>query len=258
MTRSVDALPAPWGKLGLQPGATHEMELGTLRLTLRRTSGEVWLRASRSNGGDAEAAPWQRWAAAPGTDVVIRPAVPDRLLVVSHEHEYHLPPEGESRIFVRIPLFVQVALSFDDREIVAADLPSLVLSDTWWGSFTEGELAYWLSTKARAELTDDLFLPHFGMCTLRLVNDSDVALSVERFAVRVAHLSLFTGRGRTWTDDVSVRYEDSPEGSEIRFGQKPPGEAGETTRIAAPRVPLGRSFRAKTFDRLRSLSNLGV
>lgn len=257
MTKTTKALPAPWGEVRLEPGETHEMELGTLRLGLRRTANEVWLRAARSDDDDDDT-PWRRWAAKRGIRVEVRPAVPDRLLVVSHEHEYHLPPNGKSRTFVRIPLFVQVVLTWEGGEIVAADVPSVVLSDTWWGTFTEGELAYWLTTKARAELTEDLFVPHFGMCTLELVNDSPLALSVERFAVRVPHLSLFTGQDRTWTDQVSVRYEDSPEGSEIRFSRKAPAEAGETSRIAAPRIPLGRSFRAKTFDRIRTLSNLGI
>jgi hypothetical protein len=258
MTKVAKPLPAPWGELPLAPGDEHDLELGTLRLTLRRAAGEVWLRMHRAPAGDPEDAPWRRWAVRSGSHVEVRPAAPDRLLVVSHEYDYHLPPEGESRIFVRIPLFVQVLIVGGDTEVVAADVPSIVLSDTWWGDFTEGELAYWLTTKARVELSDDLFLPHFGMCPLRLVNDSAAALPVERFAVRVAHLSLFATEGRNWTDQVRVRYEESPEGSEIRFAGEAPAEAGRAALIARPRVPVERGFRAKTFDRLRSLSSLGI
>lgn len=257
MTRA-QTLPAPWGEVRLGRNETHEMELGTLRLQLRRTTNELWLRPHRmSAGSDPETTPWERWAAPAEGTVELRPAVPDRLLVVSPEYEYHLPPEGESRTFVRMPLFVQVVLVTAETETIAADVPSIVLSDTWWGDFTEGELAYWLTTKARVELSDDLFLPHFGMCPLKLVNHSTAALPVQRFSVRVSHLSLFADEGRTWTDEVRVRYEDSPEGSEIRFARKAPPEASRGKLIAAPRVPLERSFHAKTFDRLRSLSNLG-
>ena len=81
---------------------------------------------------------------------------------------------------------------------------------------------------------------------------------MERFAVRVPHLSLFAQRERMWTDRVAVRYEDSPEGSEIDFAGSAPEEAEGAALITPPRVPLDRGFHAKTFDRLRSLSNLGT
>ena len=257
MKRSPVPLPLPWGEASIEVGHTHELELGTLQLKVRRTETEIWLRAHRSPAGDPEQAPWQRWAVAATGQIEIRPALPNRLIVVSPEHEYHLPPQGVSRIFVRVPLFVQVAILEGDSEVVAADLPSIVLSDTWWGTFTEGEIAYWLETKARVDLSDDLFLPHLGMCTLTLTNDSPSALPVERFAVRAAHLSLFTDGARNWTDSVSVRYDDSPEGSEITFAGKAPAHAREAEVIARPRVRLEMSFHAKTFDRLRSLSNPG-
>lgn len=257
MTEAPKSLRAPWGDVRLGEGETHEMEFGTLRLTLRRAAKEVWLRTGRVTDADPEETPWERWAMPPEGRVEIRPAAPDRLLVVSPEHEYHLPPSGESRMFVRIPLFVRVVLVAAGFETVAADVPSIVLSDTWWGTFIEGELGYWLTTKARVELSDDLFVPHFGMCPLRLVNHSPAALPVARFAVRVPHLSLFAERGRTWTDQVSVRYEDSPEGSEIRFAREAPAEAEDAQLVAGPRVPFGRSFHARTFHRLRSLSHLG-
>jgi hypothetical protein len=251
-------LPRPWGVLPLGAGDEHQMELGTLHLTLRRSERELWVRLHRAADGDPEGSEWSRWAVPTDGLVELRPAVPDRLLVVSHEHAYHLPPRGESRVFVRIPLFVRVVVVRSDGEDVVADAPSVVLSDTWWGTFVEGELAYWLTTKARVQLDQSLFLHHFGMCALRLTNQSEVALPVERFAVRVAHLTLFSDGSRNWTDEVHVRYEDSPEGSAIRFSRKPPAEAGDVQRLARPRVPLERGFHAKTFDRLRSLSNLGL
>lgn len=257
MTKPLAPVVGPWGELTLPPGESHELELGTLRMALKRTASEVWLRMHRSPGGDPVSADWIRWATSKEARIEVRPAVPDRLVVVSHERPYHLPSGGTSQVFVRIPLFIQVAIIDEDREVIAADEPSIVLSDTWWGTFTEGELAYWLTTKARTELSDDLFLPHFGMCPIRMVNHSEDSLPVERFAVRVPHLSLFSDRGRNWTDQVNVRYEDSPEGSEIRFAREAPEEARAAHLLAEPRIPLDRGFHAKTFDRLRSLSSLG-
>ena len=248
--------PSPWGEVPLRPREPQVFELGTLRLVIQRVAKEIWIQTQRGPDlADPDAGDWQRWAAPMESHIEVRPAVPDRLLVVSHEHRYHLPPRGETRFYVRIPLFVQVVLRSEVGEVVIADVPSIVLSDTWWGTHIEGELSYWLTTKARVELTDDLFLPHLGMCPFRLLNDSPEALPVERFAVRVPHLTLFSEAGHNWTDEVNVRYEDSPEGSEIRFATSAPAEARAAGLIASPRVESERGFRARTFDRLRSLSS---
>ena len=248
----------PWGTLELGDGETRSMDLGTLRLVVRRTAEEVWVQEQRAprlcepDDGD-----WQRWSASREATVDVRPAMPDRLLVVSHEHSYHLPPNRGAKVYVRIPLFVQVVLGGGRSEQVLADLPSVVLSHTWWGTREAGELGYWLTTKARAAIPDDLFVPHYGVCPLHLENASAGALPVERFALQVVHLSLFGDGRKIWTDEVRVRYEGSPEGSEIRFGEEAPEEADGAELLAGPRVPPARGLHVRTFDRLRQLSSLG-
>ena len=253
------AVARPWGEVDLADGETRTVDLGTLRLITRRTADEVWIQSQRwPSLSDPEEGDWNRWAAAADSVVSLRPAMPDRVLVVSHEHSYHLPPRREGKVYVRIPLFVQVVLQEHRQEQILADLPSVVLSHTWWGTLAEGELGYWLTTKARAALTDDLFLPHFGVCPLRLANGSGDALPVQRFALRVAHLSIFSDGMRSWTDEVRVAYEGSPEGSAITFGEEAPREAADAELLASPRVRAARGLHMWTFDRLRSLSHLGL
>lgn len=222
-------------------------------MVLERTQREVWLQVRRS-GDDAveDVEEWRRWAVPEGALLSVRPVTPDRLVVVSQEHPFHLPPHAEARVYVRIPLFVRVVASGSgrEREIVIAEVPSVVLSDTWWGTFTEGELAYWLTTSARAEVTDEVFLPHVAMCPFRFANRAEDALPVERFAVRVPHLTLFADGEHIWTDEVRVRYAAASEGSEIGFAGRPPTEAPGATRLADPRVPSRRRFHARTFGRL--------
>jgi hypothetical protein len=248
----------PWGELDLAPDSVTELSIGALHLAVKRVRGEVWLlteRDDRPREGDGE---WQRWAVPDGTVVRLRPSVPDRLLVVSHEHPFHLPGRGKARVYVRIPLFVQVVLSGPGMtELLVLDEPSMVLSDTWWGTIQEGELAYWLSTRARSEVSPDLFVPHIAMCPVHLENESGEALPVDKFAVRGLHLSLFRHEERVWTDELSVRYLEAGEASEIRFGGTPPKEEPRGVRLAEPRMPIRRGLQARTFDRLRSLAVLG-
>lgn len=248
----------PWGELALEPGVSVERTLGTLHLTVKRTRNEIWLSAERgARAGNADV-DWARWAVPDNARLHLRPAAPDRLLVVSHEYPFHLPGRNTARLFVRVPVFVQAFVSSPDMDdLVVLDQPSVVLSDTWWGNVQEGELAYWLTTKARAEITDDLFVPHMAMCPVQLENESGEALPVDRFSVRALHLSLFRRGSRTWTDEVKVTYLAAEEGSEIAFGGRSPAEEPDGELISPPRVSMRRGFQARTFDRLRSISMLG-
>jgi len=248
----------PWGEIDLAPGASFEVAVGTLHLTMRRHRNEIWLRSERRELADTGDVDWERWAVPDDARIHLRPAAPDRLLVVSHEYPFHLPGKRQARVFVRLPLFVQVRLSSPSmKDVLALDEPSLVLSDTWWGTIESGELAYWLTTKARAEVSDDLFVPHMAICPIQLENESDEALPVDRFSVRALHLSLFRSGIRMWTDEVRVTYLAAAEGSEIHFGGASPAEQPEGARVSEPRVAVRRGLQARTFDRLRSLSVLG-
>lgn len=249
----------PWGELGLEAGAETTLSIGALELTLERSPTDLRVRAHRGPSDPRDEDEWERWALGPDARLRVRPAVPDRLVVVSTDDLFHLPPKGEARVYVRFPLFAQVvATSPATGEVVVADEPSVLLSDTWWGTHSDGELAYWLTTTARTEVTDDLFLPHLAVCPLVLANAGKQALHLDRFAVQVPHLSVYGAGIRNWTDEVTVRTEESPDDSEIRFGRKAPREAADAELVARPRSEPPRGFHVRTFRRLRSLSGGGA
>ena len=247
---------APFGALDLQIDERTTVSLGELELEVVRRSEEVQFR-SWMKGEEPEEEDWVRWAVGPDERMRLDPATPDRLVVVSPEHAFHLPPKGTARNYMRLPVFVRLVLvGGNGGTTPIADLPTSVLSDTWWGSFTEGELGYWLTTKARRHLSDDLFVPHYAMSAFTLRNASTEALPVESFAVRVRHLGIFQAQGRLWTGDTLVRYDSASLGSEIRFTGNAPPEAEGATKLTEPRDPQTRGFHARTFRRLKSLSNL--
>lgn len=252
-----------WGVVPLDEGQTKRRRFGPLALHLRRSAGEVWVAHTQVPGdeadplgGDEENLPWSRWAPRRlVSQVSLTPALPDRLVVVSPEVPFHLESGAEARIYVRIPLWVKVALG-DGEASVLLEAPTSVLSDTWWGDPSEGELGYWLPTRARRQISDDLFVEHRAVCALDLENLSDRSLSVERFALRTVHLSLYRDKGRLWGGETRVRYEGHEDGSQIDITEAPPKEAPGAKLIGPPRQPLPRGFRALTFDRLKLIPGL--
>ena len=195
-----------------------------------------------------------RWHAPSGATFSFRPELPDRPIIVAPERPYRLPPRGESLVFVGIPLFARLSMEVGTSSQDLEDFPSIVLSDTWWGTFVEGELAYWVETRARRHRPEGPIPQHMALCPFRLVNNSSQALPIERFAVRLDYLSLFETDQGIWTDEVHVRYRGADEGSEIHHTGKAHAEAGPGTRLAGPRKPPPKGLSAKTFGRLRALA----
>jgi hypothetical protein len=94
------------------------------------------------------------------------------------------------------------------------------------------------------------------MCTLQLTNHSRDDLVVEKLVLRVEHLSIYERNGELWAEEVKVNYHGEEESSEILMDDEPPVEARGAREISPPRT-LTRSFRARTFARLKALSGLG-
>lgn len=259
----------PWGVHDLPAGGTGTVEIGPLELWVRFRAGEIWLAHAsgdwtRSGGDPAREPPsdeegWVRWPVPEGTGGLrLSPVFPPRTLVVKPELSFRLLPHSGARIYVRVPLWARVEATGGEEDVTLTEVPSVVLSDTWWGEFTDGELCYWLPTSARRSVGPDLFAPHRAVCPLDLSNRSEGELEVEKIALRVAHLSVFRGAQGLWSDVTRVRYRGENEGSDIDVAGRAPEEAGsEARRVTPPRTPLTKSFRTRTFSRLRTLSGLG-
>ena len=270
------ALEAPWGPLPLPEDEIVPRRIGPRELWFQARDGEIWIAhadavspdEARSGGPWTEPpAPeppdeveWFRWATPAGeSELFLRPALPDRTLVLESERTFRLLTRAEARVYVRVPLWIRVELPIGQTggqtgaPLLLEEVPTLAMSDTWWGGFMDGELAYWLPTTARREMLPELHHPHLAVCPLLLSNRSGSDLAVEKLALRAPHLSLFSHRQNLWADEARVTYQGLAEGSQIEVGGRSPEEAPGALLVTPPRTPSQKSFRARTFDRLRAL-----
>lgn len=249
---------SPWGTRVIGEGQDTTLRFGPLESTLRREGDELWMRSSakESPAASGEAAGWARWALPPGDEgrVHLIPALPDRLVVVKPQASFQLIPGASARIYVRVPVHVVVRLGSAEGPLLD-EFPSVRMSDTWWGDLEDGTLGYWLSTHARRTLTPELVEPHLAICTMTLSNRSRETLPVEKIALRVSHLSIFSRDAGLWCDEVQVTWSGGDD-SAIDMSGEVPEEAGGARLLVRPRHPVERGIRARTFARIRGLPGL--
>jgi hypothetical protein len=200
---------------------------------------------------------WNRWALSEtDTKIRITPVMPDRPVVVEPENHFRLIVGMTAKIYIRVPIWVKLQ-AIGKKKIDLIDIPSIILSNTWFGSFFEGELCYWISSGARREIEPSLDRPYMAITPVQLINKSEEEFLVEKLCIRVPNLSLFYSDSQLWTDEMKLFYRGKHYVSEIEVGVRSPGEAGKTELISAPRKALKKTIAAQSFASLKDLPGLG-
>lgn len=175
------------------------------------------------------------------TTVELKPALPDRFVVVRPESPLWVAPGESATLYTSIPLFVQIF--WPNSELPLKEVTTYPLSDTWFGPDTmSGELCYALRIKGRLK---DGTMPvslHRAGCTVAMQNRSDEPLSVERIQLPVQALRLFKDSdGQLWTDRLTLVHHSDKE-TKVTVGPKTPDDAW--VQIAPPRNPPNLFTRA--------------
>lgn len=242
-----------WGECELSAGERKAFRRGPLLLLLERREGE-WRIAWRYDApGGAQADPdavgdddWVRFATEDeGAVLHVGPCLPDLPVVARPAGAFEVLGEQSARIYVSVPLWVRLTLQ-GDRNVVLAEVPTVVLTRTWFGTTVRGELCYGLRTRARRE-AEPAADPMAGAPVL-MQNRMPSSLPVKKICLRVPHLALYgTDDDAIWTEEtrLSVRH---PGEETVEYGGAPPPEAPGSAELAPRRCDPKRSFLASMLN----------
>ena len=245
------------------PGENPEVwDFGPLRLWCKTLLGEMWLVwqiCEEDRPCDPpESSVWCRWALKDTySKIRFSPIFPDKPVVVKPESSFILTPRTQAKVFVRCPLWVKIEL-VKNKSIIIEEIPIYTLSKTWFGSFTDGDICYWISSGTRREIENDPSREFFSICPIFITNGSDEELVVEKICLRVGGLSIYDDGGQLWSDLTSVTFKGSNSSSQIKYVGKPPVEAPDAKLVSLPRNPVRRNLFAGTFNSLKEISGLGL
>jgi len=246
----------PWAPRHLEDGASLLWHCGPMQIHARR-GGADWSLASRTINDhpdkeqpeDVATADWTHWPLGREESVIrFRPVLPDRPLVVKPENPLMIPTSVEVSFFISIPVSVEVLAGKDDaRALTLATYPSLRLSDTWFGSKSDGSLCYALKTPARRRIEDVVRAAHLALCPVLVVNQSKETLQCEMINVDGKFLEMYLGPEGLWTNPVKVSYQGRDGISQVDFDYHPPKGFSGLVQIAEARERPQRGFLRKTF-----------
>lgn len=245
-----------WGKRSLAEGQIEYVSIGDLHLWIKYRNEEIWIAYAYNNELKGKAgfdqapkdAEWSRWAHKnTSAEVAVSPVYPDKPLVIHSEYGLKVSPETRIQIFSRIPIWVRISLANNHYQLV--ELPAVKLSRTWFGTFTEGELCYHATTKARRDLSRIDKKPYLVSCPIKIVNKSEEELTFSNFCFRVERLSMYLFENELWADETQIIFQGEEMHSEVIMTGKLPDGITKKQQLAQPRKQVHKSLATRTFKR---------
>jgi hypothetical protein len=258
---------SPWGETDFKVGDCRYWRIGPLGFWVRRAELE-WQVAEERYDDEAlvvaakkpappQGAAWTRWASgAVNPPVRIRPITPDRPMVVRPAQPFRILKGGTARIYIRIPVWVRIELAVEDDPLPLMDIPTVQLSNTWFGSVFEGDLCYWTETSARRRYQNVEPRPHLAVTPMFIHNQVEAELPLEKLCLQTAGLGLYSSGGELWTSEVRVTNTGPGAPERIEVSSGPPEEARDAELICEPRQQSRGGVLARTFDFINSLPGL--
>ncbi len=248
-----------WKTYPIKAGETAlHLSLGSLNVWIKKRDEEYWIaykyeerNSLEDASGDVkkEELEWSRWShKSIDEDIKISPVFQDLPVVVGSEFPMKLAPGAKIQIFTRIPVWLQIRLA--KSNYMLTEIPSAKLSRTWFGSREEGELCYWLTTKARRSLAEVEDKPFVINCPIWITNRSSEDLNFEKFCFRVERLGVFLANGELWADETKIVYHGEELNSDITMTGKLPSNLKKAEQLSKPRNPVSKSFATRTFKML--------
>ncbi|HEX7038346.1 MAG TPA: hypothetical protein VF210_21455 [Pseudomonadales bacterium] len=186
----------------------------------------------------------------PSDRLVLRPLLADRPVVIRPRQPVFLPSGEEITLYMSSPVTVRVEAG--EPPVLLRDVPSLAMSDTWFGPSTrEGELCYSGRTHARHSLAEVPRRAHRAITPVHIRNEVESPLPLEKVALPVPLLSVYgAADGSLWTENVSLVRTSASDLAALRIGSGPPEYAGAAELISGPREAHGRGSLVRAFSHL--------
>jgi hypothetical protein len=244
-----------WGNLSFLDQKEIRLEWEDLRIRALQRDSDLLLmeqRGENSAGLQIDAEPetgFRRYAFQhPVESIHVQPRTPNRPLVVQPLHPLHLAPKAKVDFYVSIPIDIQISTGEKKASQILERLPAEILSDTWFGTPTDGTLCYALKSRARRECQSiNAETTARALCKIQIHNKSSILLHCTRFCLRLDRCHLWQSGSTLWTSSVQISYNGIEQLSAIDYSEKAPSEALHAVKIAnSEETPL-RGLIRRTF-----------
>ena len=263
MTEENSKMMNPWQPLTVNHQQCQRCQIGPLKVWIYRDTHE-WMLAYDYHVGEKkvvefgvadekpEILTWSQYIAGDEDSVIqFLPVMPDRPVVVRPKNPTKVIKGLECVLYVFIPVSINIAAGVKG-ELKLCEIPSVLLSNTWFGDTMSGELCYSMRFPAELSANSSAVGPHRVICPVKIKNKSEEDLEFQRLCLRGEHLNIYEGKQCHWSNEVRVTYEGDSQACEIKYLERPPNYEETGKLITKCRTPAPKGLFHKAFGGLKS------
>lgn len=168
---------------------------------------------------------WSRYVTVSNDPLELRPALPDRPVVVRPHSPVVLLPGRWGRFHIRVPVWARFVSRAGGETITVAEAP------------VEQEAAY-------------------AYAQIMVRNSSPERLKFERICIHTERMALFESVHGLWANEVKVVFRGSDQISQLTFSKGPPASVGRVHEVSGPRVMPDTHLLNRTFSIIREITGI--
>jgi hypothetical protein len=255
-----------WNAVTIRDNIYYQARLGPLQIFIVKQGNELKISESRLSGedlssenwesevspiqpGDAlESEGWKRWiVSAENFSLQFSPMMPNRPVIVRPESQIQLLPGGKTRFYVSIPLWLRIMTG--DKQVLT-EIPTLILSNIWFGDQIAGELCYAIKSQAMTNFEKRKMKVYTAVCPILIENQSEKSFIFQRLSIHTEYLGVFLGTKHLWTNQIEVKLEGEEQKSVIDISENAPGIEKIKEKLSDAREVPSKKFYRKVFSEL--------
>ena len=241
-----------WQPVALKEGQPVKISIGDLEMKVTMEE-NLWITAYRYRGGNGDYIVTRIHLKKKSDTLYLKPSMPDRPVVVDFENQVRIVTGHRVCFLVPIPLTVD--LSPDADGPVLMNLPSVALSNTWFGDHFSGILSY--SLKTHPIVSQSMWQPtnYEALCPVEVMMESQDIFSFRRICLYAQYLGIYRKGNVFWNEGVVVDY---PAESEVRISlmENKPSESDGYVIVSLPRESSDRTILERSMTLLRRYTGL--
>jgi len=257
-----------WTPLKLEMEIEYHWEIGPLDLWIKKIGNEWLLTHKLSNDKQdeyrlqiavQEQKPqeliWNRYICPNQyTFIQLEPSSPDRAVIFGSELPLKIFPKSSSLLFASIPIWLRIYAG-KKKESMLTEIPTSVLSNTWFGDPLSGELCYNLKTKARRSIQELNISPHRIVCPVFIENKSFNPFDFQQLCIHVENLKIYMGKNHLLTGEVHITIYGEEQISQVSYPDYEPSIEKGCKLLCNERVKVDKSILKKSFSLLKYFTN---
>lgn len=142
-----------------------------------------------------------------------KPSMPDRPVIVQSPEEVRVLERQKSEITVSIPLNLRIysITEKDENEQLLFELPTEIMSKTWFGELLTGMLAYSLNTSISVN-NNTLLTDNYASCKILINNTSKIPFQFRKLSIPVNSMNIYSSGieedNSLFIDSIIIEFAD--------------------------------------------------